>query len=67
MMSSRARMVLLTISAVITLLAVFPLGPPCLASGSIVAWGYNDYGQCNVPAPIPNVVPAAGGRWRCRE
>ncbi|MCK4342991.1 MAG: hypothetical protein KAY37_14855 [Phycisphaerae bacterium] len=33
------------------------------ADGSIVAWGWNYYGQCNVPAPNANFVNvAAGGR-----
>jgi hypothetical protein len=31
------------------------------ADGSIVAWGYNYYGQCNVPAPNTGFVAVAGG------
>jgi hypothetical protein len=31
------------------------------SDGSIVAWGYNDYGQCNVPAPSAGFVGLAGG------
>jgi hypothetical protein len=29
--------------------------------GSIVAWGSNYYGQCNVPAPNTDFVAVAGG------
>ncbi|MCK4342147.1 MAG: hypothetical protein KAY37_10555 [Phycisphaerae bacterium] len=29
--------------------------------GSIVAWGYNNYGQCDVPAPNTDFVALAGG------
>ena len=32
------------------------------ADGSIAAWGWNDYGQCNVPAPNSGFVAIAGGR-----
>ena len=31
------------------------------ADGSIVAWGLNDYGQCDVPAPNTDFVTIAGG------
>ena len=31
------------------------------ADGSIVAWGYNDYGQCNVPSPNTGFVAIAAG------
>ena len=30
-------------------------------NGSIVAWGWNDYGQCNVPTPNTNFVALAAG------
>ena len=33
------------------------------ADGSIVAWGDNGYGQCNVPAPNSGFVAVAGGYW----
>ncbi|MCK4343204.1 MAG: hypothetical protein KAY37_15940, partial [Phycisphaerae bacterium] len=33
------------------------------ADGSIVAWGCNDYGQCDVPAPNTDFVAVAGGWW----
>jgi len=38
------------------------------SDGSIVAWGYNGHGQCNVPAPNANFVAVAAGgagssRW----
>jgi hypothetical protein len=33
------------------------------ADGSIVAWGYNDYGQTNVPAPNTGFVAVAGGAY----
>ena len=29
----------------------------------IVAWGSNEYGQCDVPAPNADVVAVAGGGW----
>ncbi len=31
------------------------------SDGTIVAWGWNDYGQCNVPAPNADFVAVAGG------
>lgn len=31
--------------------------------GSIVAWGLNDYGQCNVPAPNSGFVAVAGAGY----
>ena len=31
------------------------------AEGEIVAWGRNDYGECNVPAPNTDFVAVAGG------
>ena len=33
------------------------------ADGSIVAWGGNDYGQCDVPAPNTGFVAVAAGYW----
>jgi len=33
------------------------------ADGSIVAWGYNNYGQCDVPAPNTDFVAVAGGGY----
>jgi hypothetical protein len=30
---------------------------------SVAAWGYNDFGQCNVPAPNSGFVAVAGGNW----
>jgi hypothetical protein len=31
------------------------------ADGTVVAWGYNNYGQTNVPAGLSNVAAIAGG------
>jgi alpha-tubulin suppressor-like RCC1 family protein len=31
------------------------------SDGSIVAWGYNGYGECNVPSPNAGFVAVAGG------
>ncbi|NIM51884.1 MAG: hypothetical protein GTO22_22010, partial [Gemmatimonadales bacterium] len=31
------------------------------SDGSIVAWGWNDYGQCDVPSPNTGFVAVAGG------
>ena len=33
------------------------------ADGSIVAWGWNEYGQCNAPAPNTGFVALSGGYW----
>src|SRR5689334_24081421 len=41
-----------------TLLAVLVTSgssPSAVAQGGVVAWGSNDYGQCNVPAPPPGL------------
>jgi subtilisin family serine protease/alpha-tubulin suppressor-like RCC1 family protein len=31
--------------------------------GPVVAWGANQYGQCDVPGEVTNVAAVAGGRW----
>ena len=31
--------------------------------GTVVAWGWNYYGQCNVPSGLNNVVAIAAGGW----
>ncbi|MFM2165593.1 MAG: Cellulosome-anchoring protein precursor, partial [Planctomycetota bacterium] len=31
------------------------------ADGTIACWGYNDYGQCNVPAGLGSVQSVAAG------
>src|SRR5204863_175263 len=39
----------------------------CLAlreNGTVVAWGYNNYGQTNVPAGLSNVVAIAAGGYQ---
>ncbi len=46
-------------SSLVTVLAVAPAGAQ--DAGSIVAWGDNYYGQCNVPAPNTGFVAIAGG------
>ena len=36
--------------------------------GTVAAWGYNGYGQTNVPADLTNAVAIAGGEttaWDC--
>ena len=33
------------------------------SDGTIVAWGYNDSGQCDVPVPNADFVAVAGGRY----
>ncbi len=33
------------------------------SDGTIVAWGDNDYGQCDVPAPNADFVAVAAGWW----
>ncbi len=35
------------------------------ADGKIVAWGFNDDGQCNVPAPNSDFVAVSGGYSHC--
>ncbi|MBN2565287.1 MAG: T9SS type A sorting domain-containing protein [Candidatus Eisenbacteria bacterium] len=38
---------------------------PCLKSdGTVVAWGQNYSGQCDVPEPNTGFVAIAGGGWR---
>ncbi len=32
-------------------------------NGSVLAWGYNEYGQCNVPSPNSDFVIVSGGAW----
>ena len=32
--------------------------------GSVAAWGYNDDGQCNVPAPNSGFIDIAAGAYR---
>jgi hypothetical protein len=32
-----------------------------LTNGSVVAWGDNRYGQCNLPATLTNAVAIAAG------
>jgi alpha-tubulin suppressor-like RCC1 family protein len=34
------------------------------ADGSIVAWGWNNYGQCDVPAPNSGFIAVAGGGYQ---
>src|SRR5262245_21583955 len=51
-------------TAMTDLVAVAAGGWHCLGlkdDGSIVAWGRNNYGQCNVPAPNSGFVGVAGG------
>ena len=45
--------------------AVFLLVPGVSegSDGSIVAWGHNNYGQCDVPAPNSNFVAVAPGNY----
>ena len=31
------------------------------ADGTVIAWGYNYFGQCNVPAGLTNVVAIKAG------
>jgi len=33
------------------------------SDGTVVSWGRNDYGQCDVPAGLSNVVAVAGGSF----
>ena len=33
------------------------------SDGTIVAWGDNNYAQCDVPAPNADFVAVAGGNW----
>jgi len=35
--------------------------PVRCTAGSVVAWGYNEYGQTDVPPDATNVVAVAGG------
>jgi alpha-tubulin suppressor-like RCC1 family protein len=38
---------------------IFPIS--VYAAGEIVAWGYNNYGQCNVPEPNTGFTAIAAG------
>jgi alpha-tubulin suppressor-like RCC1 family protein len=31
--------------------------------GTLVAWGFNDYGQCNVPSGLTGVTQVAAGNY----
>ncbi len=45
-----------------SLVGVFAAAPAGAQDpGAIVAWGHNDYGQCNVPAPNGGFVAVAAG------
>ncbi len=46
-------------------LALVLLGPTTrgLAQGTVVAWGYNYYGQTTVPADLSGITNIAGGRY----
>src|SRR5439155_3456450 len=33
------------------------------SDGTVVAWGYNDYGQTNIPPGLSGVVTVAGGAY----
>src|SRR4030042_56148 len=33
------------------------------ADASIVAWGYNDYGECNIPSPNAGFIAISAGGW----
>jgi hypothetical protein len=46
------------VAAVLSLVTILPA---TLLAGSIVAWGYNGYGQCNVPSPNTGFVAIALG------
>jgi len=53
------------LSSLLLSAAVFLLVPSVSegSDGSIVAWGDNSYGQCNVPAPNEGFVVIAGGYY----
>ena len=40
-----------------------PDGAELTSDGSIVAWGSNDYGECNVPEPNAGFVTQAAGGY----
>src|SRR4051812_6964311 len=33
------------------------------SDGTVMAWGWNDYGQCNVPVELSNVTAIAAGGY----
>ena len=45
--------------AFLLLFALLMLPSPARASGEIVGWGWNYYGQCNVPSPNAGFVAVA--------
>ena len=50
----------LVLAAVVTVTFCFCIGQSAFA-GSIVAWGWNSYGQCSVPSPNSGFIAVAGG------
>ena len=53
-----------TIVSVCFFLCAFVLPMPIYAAGKAVAWGYNGYGECNVPSPSTGFSSiAAGGNF----
>jgi hypothetical protein len=49
---------------VLAIALLAPTGVPAQGEpGSIVAWGWNGYGQCNVPGPNTDFVVVAAGRY----
>ncbi len=52
-----------SVFAVLTVLFLLLAGVSADPFWSIVAWGRNDYGQCNVPSPNESFVALAVGDW----
>ncbi len=66
-MSRRPVIRIRSISILLTLCALFfAMGSAkgmAATPGSILAWGSNNYGQCNLPSPNENFLTVAGGQY----
>jgi len=48
-------------SVIVSAVAVMAIGAGTSGQGIVRAWGFNDYGQCNVPADLGPCTAVAGG------
>ena len=57
------RLLIASIVSSLVVIVLSCLSPTALAEGSsqVVAWGWNEYGQTNVPSGLSNVVAVAAG------
>jgi alpha-tubulin suppressor-like RCC1 family protein len=61
---ARLRALVLMVVCVITpLMGAVSSTAQAAVTGTVVAWGQNDYGQTNVPAGLRGVTAIAAGFW----